>query len=201
MDLSSESKWKQYKEVVAGANVVYCEVVVQLRLRARRSVENADGDESGHVRAENLSRECNPSEVLAEAPTVNNHNQQPDDSSPFDSFRLVDNFDPEVFEQEEKVDDDDISLGSEEEEYPYEEYIAYLHNHIFDLETEVAGPDKEDEEYNNDNVEPLCTDPYCNCTCHKKGPPSPPPPPPPPPPTMEGYYGEGSTQFAMWNNY
>ncbi|CAN6233880.1 unnamed protein product [Urochloa humidicola] len=85
--------------------------------------------------------------------------------------------------------------------YPYEEYIAYLHNRIFDLETEVARPDKEDEEYNNDNVEPLCTDPYCNCTCHKKGPPSPPPPPPPPPPTMGGYYGEGSTQFAMWNNY
>ncbi|CAN6216293.1 unnamed protein product [Urochloa humidicola] len=116
MDLSSESEWKQYKEVVAGANVVCYEVVVELRLRARRSVENADGDESAHVRAENLSRECNSSQVLDEAPTVNNHNQQPDDSNLFDSFRLVDDFDPEVFEQEEEVDDDDISLGSKGEE-------------------------------------------------------------------------------------
>ncbi|CAO1945383.1 unnamed protein product [Urochloa humidicola] len=116
MDLSSESEWKQYKEVVASANVVCYKVVVELRLRAHRSVKNADGDESAHIRAENLSRECNPSQVLDEAPTVNNHNQQPDDSSLFDSFRLVVDFDPEVFEQEEEVDDDDISLGSEGEE-------------------------------------------------------------------------------------
>ncbi|CAO2150019.1 unnamed protein product [Urochloa humidicola] len=116
MDLLSEFEWKQYKEVIAGANVVCYEVVVELRLRARRSVENADGDESAHVRAENLSRECNPSQVLDEVSTVNNHNQQPDDSSLFDSFCLVDDFDPEVFDQEEEVDDDDISLGSEGEE-------------------------------------------------------------------------------------
>ncbi|CAN6357893.1 unnamed protein product [Urochloa humidicola] len=116
MDLSSESEWNQYKEVVAIANVVCYEVVVELHLRARRTVDNADGVESAHVRAENLSRECKPSQVLDEAPTVNNHNQQPDDSSLFDSFRLVDDFDPEVFDQEEEVDDDDISLGSEGEE-------------------------------------------------------------------------------------
>ncbi|CAN6344584.1 unnamed protein product [Urochloa humidicola] len=116
MDLSSESQWNQYKEVVAGANVVCYEVVVELRLRARHTVENADRVESGHVRVENLSQECNPSQVLDEAPMVNNLNQQPDDSSLFDSFRLVDDFDPEVFDQEEEVDDDDISLGSEGEE-------------------------------------------------------------------------------------
>ncbi|CAN6222014.1 unnamed protein product [Urochloa humidicola] len=136
MDLSSESEWKQYKEVVAGANVVCYEVVVELRLRARRSVENADGDESGHVRAENLSRECNPSQVLDETPTGNNHNQQPDDSSLFDSFRLVDDFDPKVFEQEEEVDDDDISLGSEGEEYDSD-------GHEEDVEIN-AGPGNED---------------------------------------------------------
>ncbi|CAO2188360.1 unnamed protein product [Urochloa humidicola] len=136
MDLSSESEWKQYKEVVAGANVVCYEVVVELRLRARRSVENADGDKSGHVRAENLSRECNPSQVLDETPTGNNHNQQPDDSSLFDSFRLVDDFDPEVFEQEEEVDDDDISLGSEGEEYDSD-------GHEEDVEIN-AGPGNED---------------------------------------------------------
>ncbi|CAN6164983.1 unnamed protein product [Urochloa humidicola] len=136
MDLSSESEWKQYKEVVAGANVVCYEVVVELRLRDRRSVENADGDESGHVRAENLSRECNPSQVLDETPTGNNHNQQPDDSSLFDSFRLVDDFDPEVFEQEEEVDDDDISLGSEGEEYDSD-------GHEEDVEIN-AGPGNED---------------------------------------------------------
>ncbi|CAN6314808.1 unnamed protein product [Urochloa humidicola] len=84
--------------------------------------------------------------------------------------------------------------------YPYEDYIHYLHNRIFDLETLLEGPDKEDEENEDNNGEAPCTDPYCNCTCHKKkGPPS--PPPPPPPPTVGGYYGEGSTQFAMWGDY
>ena len=46
--------------------------------------------------------------------------------------------------------------------------------------------------------EAICLDPYCNCPHHKnKGP----PPPPPPPPAMGGYYGEGSTQFAMWDGF
>ncbi|CAO1941979.1 unnamed protein product [Urochloa humidicola] len=114
IDLSSESQWNQYKEVVAGANVVCYEVVVELRLRAPRSVDNADRVESAHVRVENLSQVCNPSQVLDEGPTVNNLNQQDDDCSLFDLACLADDFNPEVFDEDE-LDDDDISLGSEGE--------------------------------------------------------------------------------------
>jgi hypothetical protein len=60
---------------------------------------------------------------------------------------------------------------------------------------------KEDEDSNSaSSQEAPCTDPYCNCPCHKKNG-APPPPPPQPPPTMGGYYGERATQFAMWEQY
>ena len=41
----------------------------------------------------------------------------------------------------------------------------------------------EDDDNNNVAVsqETICSDPYCNCLCHKKEGDSPPPPPPPPP--------------------
>ena len=90
--------------------------------------------------------------------------------------------------------------------YPHQQYITYLQGRIFDLE---YGPgsgnrDKSDDDNSNDAEEALCNNPYCECTNHKKdGPPSPPapPPPPPPPPSTGGYYGEGATQFNMWEHY
>ena len=49
-----------------------------------------------------------------------------------------------------------------------------------------------------DSQEVLCTDPYCKCLYHKnKGPP--PPPPPQQLTSIGGYYGEGSIQFARWD--
>ena len=86
--------------------------------------------------------------------------------------------------------------------YPHQQYIYYLQGCISGLQREVRSGTMDEEEYNSDGVgseEALCTDPYCNCPYHKKGPP--PPPPPPPPPTMLGYCREGSTQFAMWEHY
>ena len=41
-----------------------------------------------------------------------------------------------------------------------------------------------------------CTIPYCNCQCHNNNPPA-----PPPPPATGAYYGDGSTQFANWEQY
>jgi hypothetical protein len=85
--------------------------------------------------------------------------------------------------------------------YPHQQYINYLQERIFDLERKVgSGTRDEEDENNNNDVENLCTDPYCQCPYHKKkGPP--PPSPPPPPPSMGEYCREGSTQFAMWEHY
>ena len=88
--------------------------------------------------------------------------------------------------------------------HPYQEYIEYLHNRIFDLELSFpeGENDAEDDDNSNDAVsqESICTDPNCICPCHNKmGPP--PPSAPPSEPTMHGYYGEGATQFAMWPHY
>jgi hypothetical protein len=75
-----------------------------------------------------------------------------------------------------------------------------MQDRIFDLEREVSNGYKDNEQDDNNNgvdsQESLYNDPYCTCPNYKnKG------PPPPPPPTMGGYYGEGSTQFAMWPHY
>ena len=85
--------------------------------------------------------------------------------------------------------------------YLYQQYIYYLQDQIFDLQRKVSSGYNEDEDDDNNNGasshETLYNDPYCTCPNHKnKG-----PPPPPPPPTMEGYFGEGATQFAMWPHY
>ncbi|KAG2612153.1 hypothetical protein PVAP13_4KG261100 [Panicum virgatum] len=80
--------------------------------------------------------------------------------------------------------------------HPHHEYIEYLHNRIFDLELSFPNGenDTEDDDNSNDAVshETICTDPNCNFPCHNnKG-----PPPPSSEPTIQGYYGEGATQFA-----
>jgi hypothetical protein len=87
--------------------------------------------------------------------------------------------------------------------HPHAEYIYYLQNRIFDLEMEVSSVNNEEEEDENKGASPPkepCTNPYCNCPCHNNnGPPV--PPAPPAPPATGGYYGDGSTQFAKWENY
>ena len=66
---------------------------------------------------------------------------------------------------------------------------------------EVREANKDDEDDDSSNAaasqDDPCTISYCNCPCHRKKGPTP-PPPPPAPPTMGGYYGEVSTQFAVW---
>ena len=87
--------------------------------------------------------------------------------------------------------------------YPHVEYIYYLQNRTFDLEMEVSNGNNNEEEDNNkgaSSLEEPCTNPYCNCPCHKnKRPPA--SLPPPTPYAMAEYYGEGATQFAIWENY
>ena len=57
------------------------------------------------------------------------------------------------------------------------------------------------KDYDNNNVavsqDTICSDPYCNCPCHKKDGDL----PPLPPPTTDAYYGEGATQYARWPHY
>jgi len=86
----------------------------------------------------------------------------------------------------------------------YVSHLYYIAEHLnlifFYLEREVSSfyPDEAEDDNGNsaDSQEAPCTDPNCTCPCHKKN-----MPPPPPPPAMGGYCGEGSTQFAMWDNY
>jgi hypothetical protein len=70
---------------------------------------------------------------------------------------------------------------------------------IFDLERKVSSGYKDDEQDDTNSgagsQDALCNDPYCTCPNHKNKEP-PPPPPSPPPTTMEGYYGEGATQYC-----
>ena len=87
--------------------------------------------------------------------------------------------------------------------HPHQEYIEYLQNRIFNLEMNISSGNNEEEEDENKGPSPPkypCTIPYCNCPCHNNnGPPV--PPAPPAPPATGGYYGDGSTQFAKWENY
>ena len=87
--------------------------------------------------------------------------------------------------------------------HPHQEYIEYLQNRIFDLEMNIGDNGTEDDDNNNVVIsqETICSDPYCNCPCHKKDGDLPPPSPQPPPPTTDAYYGEGATQYARWPHY
>jgi hypothetical protein len=87
--------------------------------------------------------------------------------------------------------------------HPPAEYIYYLQNRIFDLEMEVSsGNNDEEDDENKGGSSPKepCTNPYCNCPCHKNNGPLV-PPTLPAPSAMGGYLGDGSTQFAKWENY
>ena len=65
---------------------------------------------------------------------------------------------------------------------------------------EVSRGNNEEEEDENKGGSPPkepYTNPYCNCPCHNNnGPPA-----PPSPPAAGAYYGDGSTQFANWEQY
>jgi hypothetical protein len=68
----------------------------------------------------------------------------------------------------------------------HQDYIEYLQNRIFDLETKLSNSSKVDEDDENSSgagsQEALCNDPYCNYPYNKKK-----GPPPLPPTTMGGY--------------
>lgn len=130
IDLSSESEWNQYKDIVASANVACYEIVVDIRPRERPSVREDDVQ----VPIENLTQESIVSQQLGDGPTVN-INVHDGNSNPFDFARALNDFDAEVFEQEEEeVDDDDISTGSERDDYEFdveeEERNVGLHDEI-----------------------------------------------------------------------
>ena len=65
-----------------------------------------------------------------------------------------------------------------------------------------SGNNDEDDDENKGVSSPKipCTNPICNCPCHKNNGPLV-PPTLPAPSAMGGYLGDGSTQFAKWENY
>ncbi|CAN6278410.1 unnamed protein product [Urochloa humidicola] len=116
LDLSSESHWNQYKEIVAGANVACFEVIVDIcrRPNSRNRVENANIQGDARIPVENLTQESNLSQHLDEVQIGRVRNVVDGGTDPFDLARICDDFDVGLFEEEEEhVDDDGISMGSE----------------------------------------------------------------------------------------
>jgi len=155
MDLSSDSHWRQYKEIVAGANVGCYEVAVDICRRTQSSAEEVYRLEAEHIAVENLTQQSNVSH-LDEAPLDNNVGiERFCNDHPFDMARAVDDFDPGVFEQEENEhDDDDISTGSEgggdEDDDEEEEDEEFETNGCSPIENVVELPN-EVEEADGDN--------------------------------------------------
>ena len=68
---------------------------------------------------------------------------------------------------------------------------------------EVSNDNSEEEQDENKGASPPkepFTNPYCNCLCHNNNG-LPVPSAPPAPPATGAYYGDGSTQFANWEQY
>jgi len=110
--LESETHWRQYKDIVDRANVVCFEVVVEIT-RPRAIVEKiGDRLEKIRVRIESLTQ---GSTGFEDVPNATYEVRAMD----FDNAIASDTFDNGTFEEEgaDAGDDDDISLGSEDDQY------------------------------------------------------------------------------------
>ncbi|PUZ75224.1 hypothetical protein GQ55_1G137700 [Panicum hallii var. hallii] len=107
MKLESEGHWMQYKDIVNCANVVYWEVVVEINRTTRRhdTVERVDEIPILNTQGSTISQDV---------PIVSSGVCALD----FDMAIASDDFEDCTFEEEDAaMDDDDVSLGSEENEY------------------------------------------------------------------------------------
>jgi len=109
MTLESEMHWRKYKDIVARANVVCLEVVVEITRRTRLEEPVGRVDEIPFP-IENMTQE---STFVEDVPN-------PTCASDYDMAVASDHLGPDSFEAQDDTDaadDDDISLGSEDSEY------------------------------------------------------------------------------------
>ena len=109
MTLESEMHWRKYKDIVARANVVCLEVVVEITRRTRSQGQVGRVDEI-LFRIENMTQESTFIEDVT----------NPTCASNYDMTVASDHLGPDSFEAQDDMDaadDDDISLGSEDSEY------------------------------------------------------------------------------------
>ena len=105
--------WRKYKDIVARANVVYWEVVVEIT-RTSRSQEPVGIVDEVPFRIENITQE---STIVEDVPNLTCPSEFVADS---DMAVACDHFDSGTFEEEDERgagEDDDVSLGSEDNEY------------------------------------------------------------------------------------
>jgi len=113
LTLESEMHWRKYKDIVARANVVCWEVVVEITRRSR-SQEPVGRVDVVPFRMENITQE---STVVEDVPNFTCASEFVAD---YDMAVASDHFDNGTFEEDDDRgagDDDAVSLGSEENEY------------------------------------------------------------------------------------
>ena len=113
LTLESEMHWRKYKDIVARANVVCWEVVVEIT-RTSRSQEPVGIVDEVPFRIENITQE---STVVEDVPNLTCASEFVAD---YDMAVACDHFDSGTFEEEDERgagEDDDVSLGSEDNEY------------------------------------------------------------------------------------
>ena len=113
MTLESEMHWRKYKDIVARANVVCLEVVVEITRRTRLEEPVGIVDEVP-FRIENITQE---STLVEDVPNLTCASEFVAD---YDMAVACDHFDSGTFEEEDERgagEDDDVSLGSEDNEY------------------------------------------------------------------------------------
>ncbi|CAN6207710.1 unnamed protein product [Urochloa humidicola] len=77
-------------------------------------VENVNIEDDARIPVENVTQESNLSQLLDEVQIGRVPNVEDGGTDPFDLAHICDDFDVGLFEEEEEhVDDDDISMGSE----------------------------------------------------------------------------------------
>ena len=113
LTLESEMYWRKYKDIVVRANVVCWEVVVEI-IRRSRSQEPGGIVDEVPFRMENITQE---STVVED---VSNLNCASEFVADYDMAVASDHFDNGTFEEKDDRgagEDDDVSLGSVDNEY------------------------------------------------------------------------------------
>ena len=113
LTLESEMHWRKYKDIVARANVVYWEVVVEIT-RTSRSQEPVGIVDEVPFRIENITQESTIVENVLNLTCASEF------VADYDMAVACDHFDNGTFEEEDDRgagEDDDVSLGSEDNEY------------------------------------------------------------------------------------
>uniref|UniRef100_A0A0Q3S6S7 Uncharacterized protein n=1 Tax=Setaria italica TaxID=4555 RepID=A0A0Q3S6S7_SETIT len=140
MNLAFESNWKQYKEVVEHANVVCLEVVVDICPRPGANVALRD---EVRLVVENGTQES----------TISQHGLG-ESQSDFGLAIVNDDFSNDTFEREEaNIDDDDISLGSKDDDFEEEDGVEDVQTNAHEDVGVGDGPEYEESQSKEDGLQ------------------------------------------------